>query len=335
MANLQTLPPEIGQLKRLVVLDLAQNSLESLPTTVGRLGHLQELNLSQNKLDHVPSCVSTLTKLQILLLDYNRVRELPGELSRLTQLVQLSISGNPIKILPVEISRLEDLQKLQLDGCPIARNIKSTSLQQAMSLQEICARTIVRRNVCIDADTPPHLITYISLFQTCSFCHGPYYDSFVKRGIYSDRGEGQILSLEFRLCSEHWFDDRSRILAMFSQTPKKIKPLNIATSHSFINPACSDENLTIADKNVSVQENTRGARSSATSPKSPQRSKYLWPSISSLRKYRQHQELLATHALRPSLENGLLNQNCFTPANFAVVKHDASSQAMAQEIDLA
>ncbi|KAG2178957.1 hypothetical protein INT43_001804 [Umbelopsis isabellina] len=328
LANLQTLPPEIGLLKKLMTLDLAQNALETLPSTIRNLNSLQELNLSQNKLAHVPSCVSTLTKLKILLLDYNKIKELPGELCKLSHLEQLNISGNPIKILPVEISRLEDLQKLQLDGCPIARNVKSTSLQQPMSLQEICARTIVRHNVCISSITPPHLISYISSFKTCSFCQGPYYESFVKRGIHSDRGEGQILSLEFRLCSEHWFDENSRILAMFSQTPKKVKPLNIATSQSFISHASSEDNLTLADKSTSIQENTRGNRSSATSPKSPPQSKILWPSISSLKKNRQHQELSAALAPRPSLENGVVNQNCSILASHASLKHETSSQAM-------
>lgn len=328
MANLQTLPPEIGLLTKLVTLDLAQNALETLPPSIKKLNRLQELNLSQNKLAHLPTCVSSLTKLKILLLDYNKIKELPGELCKLSQLEQLNISGNPIKILPVEISRLEDLQKLQLDGCPIARNVKSTSLQRPMSLQEMCARTIVRHNVCIASITPPHLIDYISLFKTCSFCHGPYYESFVKRGIHSDRGEGQILSLEFRLCSEHWFDEDSRILAMFSQTPKKVKPLNIATSQSFISQASSEENLTLADKSISPQENSRGNRSSATSPKSPPRSKISWPSISSLKKNRQHQELSAALALRPSFENTVVNQDCFALASHASVKYDASSQAM-------
>ncbi|KAH8556002.1 hypothetical protein BGW37DRAFT_435821 [Umbelopsis sp. PMI_123] len=314
-AHLRFLPPEIGQLKRLETLDLGQNLLESLPTTVGTLSNLRELRLSQNKIVEFPACVPKLTKLESLLLDYNLIRQLPAELSSLVHLVQLNISGNPISVLPVEMSRLADLQKLQTDGCPIIRKIIPTSFNFPMTLQEICARTIVLKNVAIPPTTPPKLISYVSSYNTCSFCKGPYYESYVTRGMQTDRGEGQILSLEYRLCAEHWRGESSRILTMFSEAPQIIKPLNmIGTLENKQESDFSDFNRSFSMEfaNETKQENQTAARLAVTLPA---RRKNLWRSISHLRKHQQPQELSPTMTSRQLIDNGWQSLNCRIPTS--------------------
>lgn len=308
-AHLRVLPPEIGQLKRLVSLDLGQNLLELLPATVGTLSNLRELRLSHNRITHVPACVHKLTKLETLLLDHNSIGQLPAELSSLVHLVQLNISGNPISVLPVEISRLADLQKLQTDGCPIIRKVLPTSIKQPMSLLEICARAIVRRNVPIPSITPPKLISYISSYNVCSFCKGPYYESYVTRGMQTDRGEGQVLSLEFRLCSEHWSGERSRILTMFSEAPQNIKPLNMIGSSEGDKYGHLD---TFYDHSYNMDHINEAKYDTQTATRVstlPQNRKYSWPSISHIRKRQQAQELSPTVISRHSIETRLPSPN--------------------------
>jgi hypothetical protein len=320
LAHLRFLPPEIGQLKRLVTLDLGQNLLETLPVTIGKLSNLRELRLSQNKMTHVPPCVPKLTKLETLLLDNNLIGQLPGELSSLVHLVQLNVSGNPISVLPVEISRLADLQKLQTDGCPITRKQLITASYRPMSLREICARTIIRKNVPIASTTPPDLISYITTYNVCSFCKGPYYESYVTRGMQTDRGEGQVLSLEFRLCSEHWSGERSRILTMFSEAPQNIKPLNVIGSlheDKYRHLDTIYDHLFHPIDNVNEPKHEAQPKKVATLP---QRPKSLWPSISHLRKRPQAQELSPSVTSAQSIEYRLPSLNCRMPAHILETK---------------
>lgn len=323
MAHLRTLPPEIGQLKKLETLDLGQNLLETLPVTVSDLCNLRELRLSQNRITEVPVCVTKLTKLDSLLLDYNLIGQLPGELSSLVHLVYLNISGNPITVLPVEISRLADLQKLQTDGCPIIRKVIPASFNFPMTLQEICARTIVRKNVAIHQTTPPKLISYISSYRACSFCKGPYYESYVTRGMQTDRGEGQILSLEYRLCTEHWKGESSRILTMFSEAPQIIKPLNLIGSLDNKQDYQSNyfnHSFSMDFSNETKQDNPAATRVAVTVPASR---KTLWPSLSHLRKRQPSQDLSPTMTSRQTIDNGRQSLNCRIPTSVLENKTNA------------
>ncbi|KAI9287840.1 hypothetical protein BC943DRAFT_202262 [Umbelopsis sp. AD052] len=323
MAHLRTLPPEIGQLKRLESLDLGQNLLETLPPTVGALCNLRELCLSQNRMTEVPACVTKLTKLDSLLLDYNLIEQLPGDLSSLVHLVHLNISGNPITVLPVEISRLADLQKLQTDGCPIIRKVIPTSYNFPMTLREICARIIVRKNLVIPPTTPPKLISYVVSYRACSFCKGPYYESYVTRGMQTDRGEGQILSLEYRLCSEHWKGESSRILTMFSEAPQTIRPLNIIGSLDNKQDTLSNYfngSFSMEFSNETKQDNPAATRVAVTVPASR---KTLWRSISHLRKRLPSQDLSPTMTSRQTIDNGRQSLNCRIPTSVLENKTNA------------
>lgn len=53
--KLKQLPPEIGQLNDLELLDLSENLLIQLPPEIGQLRNLRFLALAGNKLTQVPS----------------------------------------------------------------------------------------------------------------------------------------------------------------------------------------------------------------------------------------------------------------------------------------
>jgi hypothetical protein len=69
--GLRTLPPEIGNFPRLLVLNLTYNQLVTLPPEIGNLPRLQELNLANNQLAILPPEIGNLPNLQQIYLHNN------------------------------------------------------------------------------------------------------------------------------------------------------------------------------------------------------------------------------------------------------------------------
>jgi len=72
--KLRDIPPQIGQMRFLTILDLSMNELQVLPPEIGMLTNLKKLSLYDNHLD-----------------------DLPYELGSLHQLEMLGIEGNPMR----------------------------------------------------------------------------------------------------------------------------------------------------------------------------------------------------------------------------------------------
>jgi Leucine-rich repeat (LRR) protein len=54
LANFQDIPPNIGNLEKLVKLNLSGNKIKTLPGSIGNLGKLKILLLFNNKLQELP-----------------------------------------------------------------------------------------------------------------------------------------------------------------------------------------------------------------------------------------------------------------------------------------
>lgn len=63
--QLVTLPPEIGQLECLTILELQDNALNSLPQEMEALCNLVRLNLSRNSLTELPESICNLKDLKV------------------------------------------------------------------------------------------------------------------------------------------------------------------------------------------------------------------------------------------------------------------------------
>jgi len=75
--NLESLPPEIGNLSKLVELNLDENKLISLPPDIGRLQSLEILNFNQNSLNDLPNEIYSLP-LKMFGIDDNPLEEIPA-----------------------------------------------------------------------------------------------------------------------------------------------------------------------------------------------------------------------------------------------------------------
>jgi hypothetical protein len=144
--NLAQLPPEIGQLSRLIVLNVAFNKLTALPPEFTDLVKLRILNLADNSdlkkvppevfelreltaldlartnLVEIPPAIEQLSKLTKLHLPRNRLGKLPPEIGHLTRLNSLHVSRNEnLAELPPQIGQLHELTELHVSNC----NLKS------------------------------------------------------------------------------------------------------------------------------------------------------------------------------------------------------------------
>ena len=122
------IPPELGNLTELKYLNLGQNINISgeIPIALGNLSQLKFLELSQNDLSgNIPSELSNLNKLEDLRLNDNQLTDtIPVELGNLTHLKKLNLSHNQFNgSIPAELGNLIHLQELYLENNQLTGNI--------------------------------------------------------------------------------------------------------------------------------------------------------------------------------------------------------------------
>lgn len=114
--KLKTLPPEVGQLQKLKLLDVSYNDLESLPDTLFQnLKQLQSVNLSHNRLKELPSKFPNDGHLGHVQLSFNEFKEFPQVLLSQTSIMTLDLSNNAVETIPVEIEHLTSLKLLNVE----------------------------------------------------------------------------------------------------------------------------------------------------------------------------------------------------------------------------
>ena len=112
------LPPELGNLGSLTVLELGSNALSgSIPPQLGDLVNLRRLDLGRNALSgRIPPQLGNLASLGNLRLDNNDLTgSIPPELGTLAQLTSLQLGNNSLGgQIPPELGALANLRNLRL-----------------------------------------------------------------------------------------------------------------------------------------------------------------------------------------------------------------------------
>ena len=118
--NLVEIHPSIGQLRRLVVLDLEScQSLTNLPSMSTEMESLTILNLSDCiNITNIPEFKGIMKSLSELSLNKTAVEELPSSIGCLTALTSLNLGDcQNLECLPSNMDSLSSLEKLLLPRC--------------------------------------------------------------------------------------------------------------------------------------------------------------------------------------------------------------------------
>jgi len=207
------------------------------------LRKLDTLIAAYNRLNYLPIELKNLKKLKTLNLRYNNIMELQQELKELKSLTTLDLSSNQLVSIPAEICNIKTLQKILLNNCPLIYSSCVPSLTKEIpSLKELASRIIIRRNIPITDELSDELKYYLGSVHQCSFCHGPFFETYEKRNQLIRRNDINI-PLEYKLCISHWTSEEERIKVLFSKLPY--------TSPQPINKDCSScSNLNFSDNNI-------------------------------------------------------------------------------------
>ena len=110
--NLERLPPEINQLKKLQVITLQGNPrLDITHTfkTLSKLKRLRSIDLSYCDIDSLPGDIGQLDNIKVLKIGANKLRKLPTEINELKRLKRIVFSQNSNDFMSWEIREVKDL----------------------------------------------------------------------------------------------------------------------------------------------------------------------------------------------------------------------------------
>ena len=116
--GLKEVPPEIGQLSSLQLLDLGGNQLTTVSDSLSQLIRVQQLWLHLNQLATMPDSIGRLSTLNELSLTSNQLTTLPESLGQLGALRNIYLDDNRLVRLPKSFGRLNNLKVLILHNNP-------------------------------------------------------------------------------------------------------------------------------------------------------------------------------------------------------------------------
>ena len=151
------LPPEIGLLTDLIIINLQSNYLQTLPIEIGALTNLRSMNLSRNQIGQLPHEICLLPHLMLLNMSHNDLKELPESIGIISNLRTLIISHNRLERLPPSFNKLLYLRDLDVSSNRFVSIDKETclGLQSLENLNYSCnllrllpREVLMMRSIC-------------------------------------------------------------------------------------------------------------------------------------------------------------------------------------------
>lgn len=105
--RLQSLPENIGILRRLKYLNCENNEIDNIPESIGKIRPLREMNLNKNKLIRLPGSIGNCSRLEKLYLNDNCIEMIPKSIGECICLEYVSLRNNRLIELPLSIAKLE------------------------------------------------------------------------------------------------------------------------------------------------------------------------------------------------------------------------------------
>lgn len=114
--NIESLPPELGDLMLLRELDCSCNKLKGLPAEIGRCTRLRKLKANGNHITQLPNEMGQCIFLEEVILTENKLRTVPDTLGALQGLKVLRLTNNSLTALPHNLGVVETLEDINCTG---------------------------------------------------------------------------------------------------------------------------------------------------------------------------------------------------------------------------
>ncbi|KAF0699781.1 Aste57867_9662 [Aphanomyces stellatus] len=114
--QLVELPPALGNLTLLRVLNVASNKLTAIPEDIGQCAQLLELNAEHNFIKAIPKGIQGCTRIEKMNLSYNNLKTLPREMHKLQDVQVIDLRFNQLTTLPDSLSECPKLVTLACEG---------------------------------------------------------------------------------------------------------------------------------------------------------------------------------------------------------------------------
>lgn len=240
---LKYLPYSIGQLRSLKMLIVSRNRLVELPDEIGLCKELREIDISFNLLRQLPRAIIGLKKLNTLHIAGNYFDELPSFIGKLYSLKYLSVGHNPLSSIPLEVFKLPFLLSLSCENCNFVTR-KSFREIGSPTLQELVARHVVKNNLPIRRDAPVCNKDYFLRVQECSFCGGPFFDSYIEiEDVHTF--ELNAYPVRYRMCCRHYKNHEERLRTLFEKNmstfPTRLLQDSMPSVTELFEPLCFNE----------------------------------------------------------------------------------------------
>lgn len=117
--NIELIPDNFCNLKKLEHINFAQNKIASLPDNFDELSSLFAISLQSNNLTTFPNVLLKMKNMEYIWLDHNKIETIPKDIRNLVKLRTLSLAYNNISTIPRELYELKNLKEIALIGNPI------------------------------------------------------------------------------------------------------------------------------------------------------------------------------------------------------------------------
>ncbi|KAJ9540183.1 hypothetical protein OSB04_026689 [Centaurea solstitialis] len=176
------LPPQLGNMTNLVVIDLNNNLISGpIPDSLGNLSFLQTLEIANNSLSGpLPDSIGRLSSLLSMYLPDNFISgPLPDSLGRLSSLEELDISNNEINgTLPQSVGQLTKLMTLNIMNNLLTGVVTEDHFANLTSLATLRAEAnMLRLEISDNNWEPPFQLLRLSLN---SWSVGPKFPSWLR-----------------------------------------------------------------------------------------------------------------------------------------------------------
>ncbi|XP_056150169.1 leucine-rich repeat-containing protein 2 [Lampris incognitus] len=145
--DLSQLPFELSGLKKLVHLDIAENTFVSIPICTLRMSSLQLLDMSNNLLTDLPQDMDRLEQLHSLFIHKNCLSYLPHCLVSISTLKVIVVSGDELVCIPTRLCSNPDIKFIRLYDKPVSEERRKREEEEKKKKKEKSKRKEKREDV--------------------------------------------------------------------------------------------------------------------------------------------------------------------------------------------